>query len=1432
MKASGFMRMASRVLFTVVLFGYGISAFSQETEPNNTVDQANYFTLNGTLTAAIGVAGDQDWFKVTIPEEGVLKFISHGITNNDYYLNLYDVDGVTNLMWIEVYPLGENDSVYQLNFQAGTYFLQVTPYGSYTGTYSVTNKFIPALLPNDDEPNNTSQQAREFDLNSTTTGRLNYVYDGNYDNSDWFMLTTSEEGILKIKSTSPDMNDYYIELFDVDGETSLMWMEVYPINETDSVFRTNLQAGTYYLNIRPYSAGNRGSYYVTNIFTPALLPSDNEPNDTYSLAQVFEMNSTLTGRLNYVYLGNYDASDWFSITIPEEGTLKIKSHSEDIYDYYIELYDVDGERSLMWSEVYPNNEIDSVFRTNLQAGKYYLWVHPYSALRHGSYYLTNTFTPALLPNDQEPNDAYTQAQVFDLNSATTGRLNYVYNNDYDEADWFSLTIPEEGTLKIKSHSPDCNDYYIELFDVDGERSLMWSEVYPVGETDSVYRMNLQAGKYFLKLKPYWGENHGSYHVINTFTPALLPNDQEPNDTYQQARLLTMNSETTGRINYVYDDVYDTRDWYKVVMPGNGGLKITSVSQDILRYDVRLVDVNGQTVLASAAVYNYTPSTVLGWSLTGGATYFIDVASYYSYVGSYHLAVEYQPAPVPSFTTYQNLMNVLFTNTSQYGTTYSWDFGDGATSTQVNPSHTYALPGGYYITLTATNPNGSNEYEGYVEFRGIQKVEGKHGGNNGKATITVFAGGLDDQCIPVLRKGSQEIQGTQVAFPKKGQIQGLFDLSGAETGVWDVVVKQGTSEMMLAGAYTIEQGKAPEVYVAVNGRNRALINRWSTWTVEIGNRGNTDAYYQILWIAVPDSVQFKNVVFDLSLYEDPEAEEYLAQCPPYWELDTLGTAPFKGRLYGIPFDRIPADSKYSIQLRIKAVQNFQLVAFAATPWFTEDDYTRTMSYNECVAWAMAKFIADKLVEQLTPLVPGADCVYAGIKSLHSVTSKYMDGKLSVTSMTWDIAQVMWKCLKDLGSQIPWVKAMQISKVMIDITVDIINCYNADKECEQYKMKTPNQINVSAVTSLDPNEIAGPGGFTDNHYIRDNETSYTVFFENVSSATSNAVEVFIYDTLSNKKYDLESFRFMKVWIAGSMYDVLMDGDGFALDVDLRPRLNTIARVSGTIDRTNGAAYWHFMSLDPLKMDITEDPEAGFLPPNVDKPEGEGAVSYSVNLKSSVIHNDQVAARAKIVFDFNAPIETNTFVNVIDRQPPSSSVYDIQPVNEQGLYEIFWQGNDNGAGVNHYNIYRAEGWGDYVLWRNNMPALSDTMTAIAGTSYKFFCQAVDNLGNEEPYKGFPEKVLGIKDGGTSGVSFKIIPNPAYSNAIIRFQILRPVELQIEILSNNGQVVYRSEKMKHDPGKQDHRVNISGFAPGVYMVVIKTEEGVSAEKLVIGKE
>lgn len=69
-----------------------------------------------------------------------------------------------------------------------------------------------------------------------------------------------------------------------------------------------------------------------------------------------------------------------------------------------------------------------------------------------------------------------------------------------------------------------------------------------------------------------------------------------------------------------------------------------------------------------------------------------------------------PVPTASFTTSGNgctvPFGVTFTNTSTGGNSYSWNFGNGQTSTQQNPSVvTYNTAGTYNVTLTTTNSAG-------------------------------------------------------------------------------------------------------------------------------------------------------------------------------------------------------------------------------------------------------------------------------------------------------------------------------------------------------------------------------------------------------------------------------------------------------------------------------------------------------------------------------------------------------------------------------------------------------------------------------------------------------------------------------------------------------------------------------------------------------
>ncbi len=84
--------------------------------------------------------------------------------------------------------------------------------------------------------------------------------------------------------------------------------------------------------------------------------------------------------------------------------------------------------------------------------------------------------------------------------------------------------------------------------------------------------------------------------------------------------------------------------------------------------------------------------------------------------------DFSGSPVTGVAT----ITVYFTDLSlQNPTSWSWNFGDGTSSTLKNPSHTYSGAGNYTVNLTATNAGGSNTKtkEAYIVVQPYVKIAG-------------------------------------------------------------------------------------------------------------------------------------------------------------------------------------------------------------------------------------------------------------------------------------------------------------------------------------------------------------------------------------------------------------------------------------------------------------------------------------------------------------------------------------------------------------------------------------------------------------------------------------------------------------------------------------------------------------------------------------
>ena len=147
-----------------------------------------------------------------------------------------------------------------------------------------------------------------------------------------------------------------------------------------------------------------------------------------------------------------------------------------------------------------------------------------------------------------------------------------------------------------------------------------------------------------------------------------------------------------------------------VLSGTVPLTVTFTSQstgDITFYQWDFGD--GATSPQQNPVHVYESSGTFAVSLTVTGPGGSDTETKAGYITA---TSETPESPLAEFTADVTSgtapLTVQFTNQSTGDiSSYSWDFGDGGTSTQQNPAHAYDSAGAFTVSLTATGPGGSD-----------------------------------------------------------------------------------------------------------------------------------------------------------------------------------------------------------------------------------------------------------------------------------------------------------------------------------------------------------------------------------------------------------------------------------------------------------------------------------------------------------------------------------------------------------------------------------------------------------------------------------------------------------------------------------------------------------------------------------------------------
>lgn len=219
-----------------------------DAEPNNDIQLSSPIELNETIDGILE-QGDKDYYKITVPEHGMLSLKLQSLKDKEFYF-------YNTLSTEKKYSNYGNTIIHRkIAVLPGTYYMAVKNASSkfLRETYTLATEFTPSKMSND-SADWSPMTMKEIPFGTPIQGLIGYLDDqGGENRKDYYKIVAPRDGILRITGNEADGKPFDMTLYGDQGPDSSYLKYS---SKRLPLIELPVKAGTYYLVLNRYNSDN------------------------------------------------------------------------------------------------------------------------------------------------------------------------------------------------------------------------------------------------------------------------------------------------------------------------------------------------------------------------------------------------------------------------------------------------------------------------------------------------------------------------------------------------------------------------------------------------------------------------------------------------------------------------------------------------------------------------------------------------------------------------------------------------------------------------------------------------------------------------------------------------------------------------------------------------------------------------------------------------------------------------------------------------------------------------------------------------------------------------------------------------------------------------------------------------------------------------